>query len=92
MRGVKGCLHEEEAAQIPETGGSAELPRYCGEAAIDIIAVHGLASKYERTWSVQPTTSHKSVPLSPGRRYSAIKFYHACPPVPDVTLKSGNFL
>jgi hypothetical protein len=39
-RKIKGCLHEEEAAQIPETGGSVELPRYCGEAAVDIIAVH----------------------------------------------------
>jgi hypothetical protein len=59
-RKIKGCLHEEEAAQIPETGGSAELFRYCGEAAVDIIAVHGLASKYERTWSVQ---------LEDGNRY-----------------------
>jgi hypothetical protein len=48
-RKIKGCLHEERAAQLLETRESADLPRYCGEAAVDIIAVHVLASKYDRT-------------------------------------------
>lgn len=49
----KGLLHEEKSAQTPPLSGDAEIPEYCGEAAVKIIAVHGLASKYERTWSVE---------------------------------------
>jgi Alpha/beta hydrolase family len=49
----KGRLHEEKSALRPQLGESVELPEYCGEAAVDIIAVHGLASRYESTWSVK---------------------------------------
>jgi len=59
-RRSKGSLHLEKSATLPESGKGSGLVDYIGEAAVDIIAVHGLASKYDRTWSVQ---------LKDGNRY-----------------------
>ena len=61
--GRKGRLHEEKSARQPSdlSARSAEIPEYVGDAAVDIIAVHGLASKYETTWCAE---------LKDGSRYS----------------------
>lgn len=49
----KGRLHEEKLAKPPPSPKDDSDIKYFGNAAVDIIAVHGLASAYETTWSVQ---------------------------------------
>ncbi len=60
MSSRKGRLHEEKQADPScRPGNGDDALEYFGEAAVDIIAVHGLASTYDRTWSVTLDNSER---------------------------------
>jgi triacylglycerol esterase/lipase EstA (alpha/beta hydrolase family) len=46
-------LHVEYSPPIYNASRELHQPQYHGEAAIDIVFVQGLASDYERTWSIE---------------------------------------
>ena len=52
-REIKRRLHTEKSAVGTNNSKKPHLLDYVGDAAVDIIAVHGLASSYEWSWSYQ---------------------------------------